>query len=435
MIQAWLLLIAILGLVVASVSATAVQVLHEFARHKLEEYCRIRGKLNWFSRIIDSREAFALGAQTLQMISLSTSVTCGLIWFFSSQPFETASPLAVIGLIGLWSLILLAANCWVPWGVERIAAASFLYRTWRIWWFVSMLLKPLTAGVEVVSALFQRASGQEESEQDDEEAFEHEIRSMVSEGEHDGLLEPDARDMIEGVIELDDTAVGKVMTPRSKVDALDADSSWEEMLAFVVKVGRTRIPVFEKQLEKPTDVIGILFAKDLLGEFSKSTSERKNLRQLMRKPWMVPESTVLDEMLKRFLASRTHLAIVVDEYGSMSGVITIEDILEEIVGEIVDETDMDMPAQIHRISQNEIEVDGSVHVEDLNEQIGLELPCDDDYDTVAGLIMSTIGRIPKPDQRITIGNVHFDVQQASRRQIERVKLTVIETNGRTARAS
>ena len=87
------------------------------------------------------------------------------------------------------------------------------------------------------------------------------------------------------------------------------------------------------------------------------------------------------------------------------------------------------------ISQNEIEVDGSVHVEDLNEQIGLELPCDDDYDTVAGLIMSTIGRIPKPDQRITIGNVHFDVQQASRRQIERVKLTVIETNGRTARAS
>ena len=298
-----------------------------------------------------------------------------------------------------------------------------------------MLLKPLTAGVEVVSALFQRASGQEESEQDDEEAFEHEIRSMVSEGEHDGLLEPDARDMIEGVIELDDTAVGKVMTPRSKVDALDADSSWEEMLAFVVKVGRTRIPVFEKQLEKPTDVIGILFAKDLLGEFAKSASERKNLRQLMRKPWMVPESTVLDEMLKRFLASRTHLAIVVDEYGSMSGVITIEDILEEIVGEIVDETDMDMPAQIHRISQNEIEVDGSVHVEDLNEQIGLELPCDDDYDTVAGLIMSTIGRIPKPDQRITIGNVHFDVQQASRRQIERVKLTVIETNGRTARAS
>ena len=153
-----------------------------------------------------------------------------------------------------------------------------------------MLLKPLTAGVEVVSALFQRASGQEESEQDDEEAFEHEIRSMVSEGEHDGLLEPDARDMIEGVIELDDTAVGKVMTPRSKVDALDADSSWEEMLAFVVKVGRTRIPVFEKQLEKPTDEIGILFAKDLLGEFAKSASERKNLKNYLSKLVDLPQN-------------------------------------------------------------------------------------------------------------------------------------------------
>ncbi len=421
-----LLVISLIGLLVAAISATAVQVLHEFARHKLEEYCRRRGKLSWFSLIIDAREEFALGAQTLQMIAIAVCVTSGLTWFFTGRAATDITSLSLFGLIGLWSLALLAANCWVPWGVLRISAPSFLYRTWRLWWLTAQLLKPLMQGVEVVSMLFHRATGQQEIEEDEEEAFEDEIRSMVSEGESDGLLDADARDMIEGVIELDDSTVSKVMTPRSKVDALDANANWNEMLSFVVEVGRTRIPVYQHSFKRHEDILGILFAKDLLGEFAKPQNQRMSIRQLVRRPLVVPTSTLLDEMLQRFLDQRNHMAIVVDEYGAVAGVITIEDILEEIVGEIVDETDVVEPSEINRINDRIFEVDGTVSVADLNQEFGLNLPNGEDFETVSGLVMSTLGRIPKPGQALTIGDVQIDVQQASRRVIERVKVTLLE---------
>ncbi|MGI9515986.1 MAG: CNNM domain-containing protein, partial [Pirellulaceae bacterium] len=184
-----LLILTFLSIAVMATSATAAQVLQEFWRHELEDYCRRRGRLSWFTQIIELRRELTLGAQTLQMISIATSVTCGFLYFFSSRSIDDVSAFALLGLIGLWSLILLAANCWIPWGVLRIAAPQFLFATWRLWWLVSLALSPLIAGVEVVSSLFQRLSGQPEEEENEEENFEDEIMSIVSEGEHDGLLE------------------------------------------------------------------------------------------------------------------------------------------------------------------------------------------------------------------------------------------------------
>ncbi|MCP4080198.1 MAG: hypothetical protein GY743_08115, partial [Planctomycetaceae bacterium] len=254
----WLVAISVFAILIASASATAVQVLHEFYRHKLEEYCRRRGNLDWHTRIIELREELALGASTLQMISIATALICGLLSFFHDRSIATASSFALLGLIGLWSLILLAANCWIPWGVRKIAAPSFLYRTWRLWWAVALLLAPLTAGVEVVSTLFQRMTGKEEIPESEEDTFEEEIKSMVSEGEHDGMLDHDAREMIEGVFELDDSVVGKVMTPRSKVDVVDVSTSLTEVTRLTAENGRTRLPVVEGQFQNAQDVIGIL---------------------------------------------------------------------------------------------------------------------------------------------------------------------------------
>ena len=163
--------------------------------------------------------------------------------------------------------------------------------------------------------------------------------SVVTEGLHDGVLEKEEREMIEGVMELGDTDVLSIMTPRSNLDALDISVGWDDMQELVVTAGRTRIPVYEGALD---NVIGILYVKDLLKELAISPSKpRKKLRELLRKPWFVPTAKPLDELLQEFLRTRNHLAVVVDEYMSVAGVVTIEDVLEEIVGEIVDESDYD----------------------------------------------------------------------------------------------
>ena len=268
-----------------------------------------------------------------------------------------------------------------------------------------------------------RASGQDEEEDDEEEAFEDEILSMVSEGEHDGFLEPDARDMIEGVMELDDNDVASVMTHRSQVDALEEGTDWEEMVRFVVESGRTRIPVYQRTID---DIVGLLYAKDLLRESLRSESKRKPLRKLLRHPMFVPETTLLDEMLSKFLHVRTHLAIVQDEYGGLAGVVTIEDVLEEIVGEIVDETDKDKSEEITILNSNQADVLGTVHISRLNEKLGVELPEDDQFDTVSGLIMHQLNEIPRSGHELTIGRIQFNIQEANRRQIKSVRVTVMD---------
>lgn len=425
-----LLTLAILAIIIASAAATAVQALQEFWRHKLEEYCRRRGKLNWYTMIIELRQELALGATTLQMISIAMGLTCGLLYFFAVRDFESVTTFGMLGLVGLWSLILLAANCWIPWGVRMIAAPSFLYRTWRLWWAVSLLLAPLTAGVEVATTLFQRAMGKQKPTPTDEDTFEGEIRSMVSEGEHDGLLEHDAREMIEGVFDLDDTVVGKVMTPRSKVDFIKAKATWEELSTIVVDTGRTRLPVVSGQFNRSDDVIGILFVKDLMSEYAAAPELRRKLPDMVRNAMIVPATKPLDDMLQQFLDERSHMAVVVDEYGSVAGVITIEDILEEIVGEIIDEKDKDEPAIIVRVSEQVMDVDGTVRIDQLNDEFGFGLPEDQDFDTISGLIMSSLKSVPKRGQTLNIGNLQLDIRQASRRMIERVRVTILE-NGRT----
>ncbi|MCP4465066.1 MAG: HlyC/CorC family transporter [Planctomycetaceae bacterium] len=427
----WLVAISVFAILIASASATAVQVLHEFYRHKLEEYCRRRGNLDWHTRIIELREELALGASTLQMISIATALICGLLSFFHDRSIATASSFALLGLIGLWSLILLAANCWIPWGVRKIAAPSFLYRTWRLWWAVALLLAPLTAGVEVVSTLFQRMTGKEEIPESEEDTFEEEIKSMVSEGEHDGMLDHDAREMIEGVFELDDSVVGKVMTPRSKVDVVDVSTSLTEVTRLTAENGRTRLPVVEGQFQNAQDVIGILLAKDLLAQHVIEPGAQKSLRELVRDVMVVPQTKLLDEMLQQFLDNRTHMALVVDEYGSVAGVITMEDILEEIVGEIVDEKDDDQPedGQIIWIHEKVVEADGTVRIDRLNDELGLALPENGEFDTLSGLIMSSLKTIPKRGQQLQIDEVQVNIEQASRRSIERVRLTILDANG------
>ncbi|MCP4079623.1 MAG: CBS domain-containing protein, partial [Planctomycetaceae bacterium] len=219
--------------------------------------------------------------------------------------------------------------------------------------------------------------------------------------------------------------------PRSKVDVVDVSTSLTEVTRLTAENGRTRLPVVEGQFQNAQDVIGILLAKDLLAQHVIEPGAQKSLRELVRDVMVVPQTKLLDEMLQQFLDNRTHMALVVDEYGSVAGVITMEDILEEIVGEIVDEKDDDQPedGQIIWIHEKVVEADGTVRIDRLNDELGLALPENGEFDTLSGLIMSSLKTIPKRGQQLQIDEVQVNIEQASRRSIERVRLTILDANG------
>jgi len=214
--------------------------------------------------------------------------------------------------------------------------------------------------------------------------------------------------------------VSDIMTPRGEMDCLDESLSWEETLRLAITSTRTRLPVYRESFD---EVVGVLYVKDLLPELTRPTEKRRPISALLREPYFVPKTMRLDELLQDFLQARNHLAIVVDEYQAVCGLVTIEDVLEEIVGEIVDESDKEEePGEILRIDDNTVEALGRAHLDELNERCDLALPESEDYDTIAGLLMSGLGAIPKPGASLEVGEWIITVLEANRRRVERVKI-------------
>ena len=422
----WLMLI---GLALATFSAIAFHVIKEMPWHEMEDYCQLRsqkGKQDLFGTIFDLREEMELGAGVLQMVALAIAVLSTGAWFLFPTEGVGFTLSRLLTVAGLMAFALVVTQVWVPRAVAKIAAPAFLYRTWRWRKVVSLVGFPFFVGERFVSEMFARASGQEEDEDAEEEAVEDEILSLASEAQHDGLLESQTVDMIEGIMDLDDFTVVKVMKPRSGVDAMDVSTDWEEMLTFVVKSGRTRIPIFDGKID---NIVGILFAKDLLRESLKKPNKRRSLEKLIRPPMTVLATTQLDTMLREFLDGRMHMAIVRDEYGGLAGVVTIEDVLEEIVGEIVDETDAEEEVLIRKCGKQTIEVAGRAPIDMVNEELATQLPEVDDFATVAGLLMWELKQLPRPGQQLVFENVRFEVKEVNRREIRRVRIEVLDVDG------
>jgi magnesium and cobalt transporter len=231
-----------------------------------------------------------------------------------------------------------------------------------------------------------------------------------------GLLSADTLAMIEGAIAVSDQQVGDVMIPRAQMVALSSDLGMEEVLGIVVDSGHSRFPVYG---EEKDEILGILLAKDLLKSFAQSTAPQ-SLGEFIRPAVMIPESKRLNVLLKEFRLSRNHMAIVVDEYGGVAGLVTIEDVLEQIVGEIDDEHDEDegdADAQIAAQSDGRYVVDALTPIEDFNERFGADFP-DDEYDTIGGLVIAAIGHLPQPGEELALGRFSFRVASVDDRRVE-----------------
>ncbi len=230
-----------------------------------------------------------------------------------------------------------------------------------------------------------------------------------------GLLSDDTLSMVEGAIEVADLTVADVMLPRGQIVSLPADAPLAEIVRRVIESGHSRFPVHG---EDPDQIIGILLAKDLLKCFAEASAPC-SIRALLRAPVLIPESKRLNILLKEFRLSRNHMAIVMDEYGGLAGLVTIEDVLEEIVGEIDDEHDEDDPARMKLIqpqADGAFLVSALTPIADFNERLGSKF-ADDEFDTVGGMVTSEFGHLPEPGEETVLGGFQFRVTKADARRV------------------
>ncbi|TNF52482.1 MAG: CBS domain-containing protein [Gammaproteobacteria bacterium] len=233
------------------------------------------------------------------------------------------------------------------------------------------------------------------------------------------LLDADALSMIEGVMQVSEMQVREIMIPRAQMDVVDINDPHEQILPFVIETAHSRFPVVDGERD---NILGILLAKDLL---RLCTDEEVNLREILRPAVFVPESKRLNVLLREFRSSRNHIAIVVDEYGGVAGLVTIEDVLEQIVGDIEDEYDYDESEDnILQEKGNHYRVKAQTEIGDFNETLGADLP-EEEYDTVGGLVVNAFGHLPKRGESIEIGDFRFQVTRADSRRIHTLLVTPI----------
>jgi CBS domain containing-hemolysin-like protein len=330
-------------------------------------------------------------------------------------------PAALVVTFGLTPLMLMLGEV-IPKAIAQEWATGLILRLFRPLMWASRILGPLTwaanAIVEGVLGLAGRSGAH--------------ARQLVSREELKLLLqmEPEESDvttqeaeMIDKIFDLGETRVREVMVPLVDVVALAEDASPDETIALIRKRGFSRLPLYRDRID---NVVGVVTAMDLL----KSGAQTERVRSLARPPYFVPETKRIDDLLREMQKSRIQLAVVVDEYGGSVGIVTVEDIVEQIVGEIRDEHDR-APATIERLPDGSYRVAGRVGIEELNEALGWELP-KADYETVAGLTLATLHRIPRVGEELRVNQYHLTILEADERRVMTVKVSLVHSHSKEA---
>ena len=274
------------------------------------------------------------------------------------------------------------------------------------------IVRPFTATLNWSANAVMRAFGQASSPSEEAVHSPDELRLLVEQSQESGVLEPTDANMLEGVFEFSEKNAREVMTPRTEIDALPVDATLDEVLATVEDTGRSRYPVYEDTID---NIIGLVLTKDLIPVLTHQPATF-SLLTIVRPIHVVPGSREVEEVLADFKKLKEHLAIVLDEFGGTAGLVTMEDLLEEIVGEILDEYD-ETPDAVARENADTVIVPGATHITDLNARYGLNVPSVD-YTTIGGFVFGVLGRLPQVGDRVTAGNAVFVVRDMERRRID-----------------
>lgn len=327
-----------------------------------------------------------------------------------SPRWQIAVPLALI-LVGCGLLAIQA----ITRGLAMRAPEATALRMGPPMRLVAALLTPVALPLRALSSAALGRPRADSSE--DLYLSEDGLRFLINVGEEPGLIEEDEKEMIAGIFELSETVAREVMVPRIDLIAIDEATSLPEALDLIIQAGHSRIPVYQGTVD---NIQGVLYAKDLLQPFREGRHDVP-ITELMRPAYFVPESKKVDELLHELQQRKVHIAIVVDEYGGTGGVVTIEDLLEEIVGDIQDEYDSELPMVVPG-GENEYLFDARIDLDEVSRLVGVELPSDVS-DTLGGFIFSQLGRVPMVGNQVQFGPLTMEVQSISGRRIQQVRVT------------
>jgi len=405
----WIVLIG--SILLSLLFSIAHYTLRSSSRVRLEHAFSGRRRRRWLKHLDRQAEELLLVTALVRMLT-SLLVLLAILhgrgvrsWVGDLSALALASALVAVFGIGL------------PHAWAKYAGEQTLVLIYPVLAAIRLLLWPVWRILQLMDLPVRRLSGHAEQANGRTSEVEQEILQLATEGQADGELDADEMEMITSVIEFHDSRVSEIMTPRTDIESLPVVATREQCVQMVLAVGHSRIPVYEETLDS---VVGVLYAKDLLAVVA---GEPFELAKTMRKPFYIPETKAISDLLEEFRSQNVHMAIVLDEYGGTAGLITIEDLVEEIVGEIADEYEEPEPVMLVRIDARTLEVDARMYIDDLNDELVIDLPEEEDYDTVGGFVFSTLGAIPAAGERFEYEGVEFTVMEAEERRINRIRIT------------
>ncbi len=377
---------------------------------KLEQ-SKHEGLIGRAERWLDHRDDYRVAIRVLSFINLGLFALTSQALLLNVGVQASNAVFAALALVVVLFLISETLGHW---------AAAY---HWSILKVSVPLLSPFRiAAIPINSFQDRLARARDNGDEEIRATTEDEIMSLVeqdaTEEEEDGSLEDNERRMIRGIFDLDETLVKEIMTPRVDIDALNIISSIGEAKAHIVECGHSRIPVYRGTVDS---IVGVIYSKHLLDDSRLAAAD--NVEQIMQQPVFVPETKNVGELLDEFRQRKNHLAVIIDEYGGTSGIVTIEDILEEIVGEIQDEFDDDEPPGHQAVSGGALEVDARMPIDEVNELLGVDISDDEEYDTIGGYVTKVLGRIPKSMENVQIPGLDVHILDADERKISRMLLT------------
>jgi len=373
----------------------------------------------------EDKERLERTIRTLEKSRLRTTMRFLIVLFHAlvvacawALILETGLETTFAGMLGLFALILVVLV-----GFEHLAE-RFPLKDPEDW---ALQLAPIANFLDtmfspLVSVLVQLQGTSDSVQRNLGSVTEDELKTWVEVGEPEGSLEPDERKMIYSIFQFGETLCREIMVPRTEVLALDVNTPLVTAINLLVESGHSRAPVYEDVID---NVVGLLYAKDLL-KLHTIPADRQTIREFLRPAYFVPESKKVDELLAEMQAKGIHMAVVVDEYGGMAGLVTLEDIVEEIVGEIRDEYDTAEEWLVQKISDEEYIFVGRVSIDDFNEALGVELDSDQN-DTLGGYFYSHMGRVPIEGDQLRFDHWQLTVEEVRGRRVGRIRALKVET--------
>ncbi len=383
-----------------------------------EKFRRV-GRENELRWVIDHREDLILATATIRT---AAALALLLVILELVELQGALSPWRDVAAFLVAFFVVLIVGVGVPSALAKYSAGTVVGATLPLLRVLRPVVAPFLRFLDAIDSIVRRLLGA--APRNGETCatdVEQEILNIVSEGKLQGAFDAQEQEMLESVIQFGDIDTGNIMTPRTDIVAIDKNATMHDAIELIRKEGHSRIPIYDETID---NVLGVLYAKDLL---LIDPNESFDLTGIMRAVPFVPDNKPVDDLLEEFKDRKVHMAIVLDEYGGTSGLVTIEDIIEELVGEIADEYEAPEAVMLKRIDDRVVEVDARMRVDDLNDELDISLPLHDDYETVGGLVFSKLGHIPKTGEQCHHDNVEIRVIAAEPRRINRVRLEIVSS--------